>query len=175
MKTQKFKFKVGDKVSHKPDLYGMTESTITKIEKKYKSSTGLLSLESDIQSTRKELNARIEIINEIEYFVHDGDSKCNLNPRKSQFCGYVVHTKNKKMNTVWCNPEKTLNIKKIKPPIKRNPKKYYLLKGLKGKPSYEVINLRPSWNELTNEQVDNLIKEKELQLHKKGEDFEIYY
>jgi hypothetical protein len=58
---------------------------------------------------------------------------------------------------------------------KPNPKKYYIIKGLNETHSFEVINLIPRSENLTHEQIDSLIKEKGLQLHRTGKDFEIYY
>ena len=54
-------------------------------------------------------------------------------------------------------------------------KKYYLLRGLNGKKSFEVINLIPQSEDLSENRTNQLIAIKALKLHKSGGDFEIYY
>lgn len=101
MKVRKCKFKVGDVVNHKPDLYGLTQSTVVSIDRYFQSDRHSLMInEREVAQMRKDINARIETVDGIDYYVHDGLPGL-LSPRKDPFAGYSITTTNKKMNTNW--------------------------------------------------------------------------
>lgn len=108
---------IGDKVSHKPDLYGMTESVVIEIIRKFQEGPReLVYLESSLDTMRSDLNPRIETIDGKDYFIHDaleaeeGRPWSGIEAVKAPFSGYCVVTENKKISTMWS--EKSL--KKIK-------------------------------------------------------------
>ena len=96
------RFKIGDAVYHKPDLFGRRRSTVVYIERYFcNGHLELATRESDIKNMRSELNARIEDINGVPHFIHDGDSSVDLRPAKSPVAGWMITTTNADMSTIW--------------------------------------------------------------------------
>lgn len=102
------KFKIGDKVSHRPDLYGETKSVVIEIIRTFRDpESGIDYLEDEINSMRKDINPRIENINNIDCILHDGLPSTPGKPWSGfgPVCAPVHHysiiTTNKKMNTIW--------------------------------------------------------------------------
>lgn len=96
------KFKSGDIVSHPPDLYGSTKSIVTHIEKFYQEGPDeLVHAESDVHYNREDIHSRIEEIDGVEYFIHDGNEKDQLKPCKAPFAGWLVHTENNFISSIW--------------------------------------------------------------------------
>jgi hypothetical protein len=120
------KFKIGDHVSHRPDLYDMTESKVREISRGFRTGDGVQWDERNLGSIRKELNARVEKVDGEDCLIFDehiGIRHNSIwNEEKGRFCvvavtskipkkvhpfyGWIVITLNEEMSTIY--PERAL-------------------------------------------------------------------
>ena len=115
MSTQPL-FKVGDLVRQSKDLYGLTESMITQVDRKYKAvdengnfdPDGLVSMENDMGSCCLPWSFDGKVLR-VEFPRTDyGGWIQKAYVLESRFAGYIYVTKNSEMNSIW--PETSLKL-----------------------------------------------------------------
>ena len=92
------KFKIGDKVSHRKDLYGETQSIVKTLTRRfYNNDGGLAYLERDLPLGNPDYTTNIE---------GEGDEAClvisfkGVERERVRFSGYTYVVTNHKMNTI---------------------------------------------------------------------------
>ncbi len=99
------KFKVGDRVTHKKDLYDQTKSKVTAVEKLFKEvdsdnnfvKGGLTTLETTIPS----IQLPYKFDGDTLIVTHEYNIKVAPYEHKSKFYGYAYSVTNSKMTTIF--------------------------------------------------------------------------
>lgn len=113
MKQKDPKFQIGDRVSHKPDLYGCTESVVSSFTRIFSNNDGGLAyLERNLKSMRDEIKWEIIEGDEPVLVIHPYPStewsisenrmvECMTKESRVVFSGYAYSVKSEKMNTIF--------------------------------------------------------------------------